>query len=376
MVRQLLVTLAFVLMAGTGYAEDKALEIVLPKAENVRKLVKGVLEVAAYLPKGSILHLAPNTQPVLYDFRNSDGVPQRSTNGFFPNVKVVLVPGDTYSSEELSMLNNIEGGLFLTATLQPNATPEGDFAAVSMSQPEADYLKSFEPSGKPLATFTRWTQPRFGSQLNRVINPSDLTEHERVKWAAIFQELVNAVDRTKVTPKSYLYISQAEADQLSVAYERNGLVHTLGAWTIAVKSSAVRHGFPNVPCAEFVSEIVKQAYKRAGYDVFEDFNDDKGNRLIWSETAAVVNLATALAKAGWIPWDMSVYKPKTGAPMMHERATSPGHTYMNAGHDGRIIVDNGAPSGRDLRKTSDKILKLMYQGGIFFLPPGMIPEKW
>lgn len=376
MLRHFLIAFALILPFSLVSAEDKASEIVLPKAENVRKLVKGVLDVAVSLPKGSVLELPPNSTPVLYDYRDGEGRPQRSTNGFFPNVRILFVPNNVLSTDEITALNITAGGLFLTATLQPNATPDGEFAALPMSEPATDFLLSFEPAGRPLATFTRWTQPRFGSQFNRVINPDDLSEHERVKWAAIFDELIKAVDRTKTSPKSYLYIPQSEADQYSTAYEQTGYVNSIGAWTIAVKSSAVRHGFPNVPCAEFVSEVIKQAYKRAGYDVFEDFNDDKKNRLIWSETAAVVNLATALARAGWIPWDMSVYKPKTGAPMMHERATSPGHTYLSAGHDGRLIVDNGAPSGRDLRKTSDKILKLMYQGGVFFLPPGMIPEKW
>ena len=142
---------------------------------------------------------------------------------------------------------------------------------------------------------------------------------------------------------------------------------------MAVKSTAVRHGFPNVPCAEFMSEMIRQSYKRAGYDFKEDFNNELGNYLIWNQTAAVVNLANALHKGGWIPWELSKYAPPAGAIMMHEQATSPGHTYMVAGDNGRFIVDNGSPAGRDLRKTSKKIIELMFKGGVFFLPPGIIP---
>ena len=58
-----------------------------------------------------------------------------------------------------------------------------------------------------------------------------------------------------------------------------------------------------------------------------------------------------LAGAGWIPWDMADYRPPIGAIMMHGAGTTPGHTYISAGDDGRLIVDNGAPQGRDLRAT-------------------------
>ena len=49
---------------------------------------------------------------------------------------------------------------------------------------------------------------------------------------------------------------------------------------------------------------------------------------------------------------------------------------MAAGADGTLIVDNGSPLGRDLRQTPDNLIKMMYQNGAFFLPPGLVPSRW
>ena len=173
-----------------------------------------------------------------------------------------------------------------------------------------------------------------------------------------------------------MFVSQAHAKRFSELFEAEGIIQSIGAWSIAVTGTARRHNFENVPCAEFVSEILRQAYQRAGFDVTKDFNEKKGNQLIWSNTAAVVNLANALAKAGWIPWEAAKFKPQLGVPMMHYLARSPGHAYFIGGDDGRIIVDNGSPRGRDLRRTSKKITDMMFMHGVFFLPPGIVPETW
>ncbi|MNL85016.1 hypothetical protein D3C87_2131790 [compost metagenome] len=61
---------------------------------------------------------------------------------------------------------------------------------------------------------------------------------------------------------------------------------------------------------------------------------------------------------------------------MNGSGLTPGHTYIAAGDDGMIIVDNGAPQGRDLRKTTEKTISIMYQTGVFFLPPGITPATW
>jgi hypothetical protein len=65
-----------------------------------------------------------------------------------------------------------------------------------------------------------------------------------------------------------------------------------------------------------------------------------------------------------------------GAVLMNGSGVSPGHTYISANDDGTIIVDNGAPQGRDLKKTSASIIGMMFQTGVFFLPPGINPSLW
>jgi hypothetical protein len=62
--------------------------------------------------------------------------------------------------------------------------------------------------------------------------------------------------------------------------------------------------------------------------------------------------------------------------MMHGAGLSPGHTFMAAGDDGRLVVDNGSPQGRDLRTTTESTLRVMYKNGVFFLPPGISPKAW
>ena len=203
-----------------------------------------------------------------------------------------------------------------------------------------------------------------------------MSTRDRVKWNAVYEELKTAGSREEKTPTSYLFTTVDLANKYTIAFETYGTTQPKGAWTMAVKSTAVRHGFPNVPCAEFMSEMIRQAYTRAGYDFKEDFNNARDNYLIWDKTAAVVNLANSLNKAGWVPWELSKYAPLTGAIMMHEQATSPGHTFMSAGDDGRFVLDNGSPAGRDLRKTSKKTIDIMFKGGVFFLPPGIIPRSW
>jgi hypothetical protein len=83
-----------------------------------------------------------------------------------------------------------------------------------------------------------------------------------------------------------------------------------------------------------------------------------------------------LARAGWVAWDAHTYIPPIGAIIMHNYGFSPGHTYMAAGSDGRFIIDNGSPEGRDLRAANEKTLGDLFQTGIFFLPPGFSPETW
>lgn len=253
---------------------------------------------------------------------------------------------------------------------------EGSFAAVSAGTPGEGFLKYYAASGKPKFKYTSSVTKRFGARLNKGVDAKTLSAAENEKWQAIYQELVIAVNRKTETPKFYLMMDKTKATQASIDFEKTGVISPQGAWTIATQATAVRHGFSNVPCAEFQSELLRQAYQRAGYRVTDDFNSAKGNTLIWSSTAAVVNFSMALYKAGWVPWDSTLYRPPVGAFLMNGSGLTPGHTYISGGDDGMIIVDNGAPQGRDLRKTTEKTISIMYQTGVFFLPPGINPPVW
>ncbi len=361
-------TLIFILATTSVWAKNLRLE----KAENVRILVRDILEVEKNLPKGTLLFVDDEIQPENHDFRNSQGKIERSSNGFYPHVIIKSIPESAdWTEERIRALNAKD--LWITATLVPEQT-DGKFPAVSLGTITNDYTNTFEANGKPKLSWSPYFQTRFPGHLNETV--TNQSEAEITKWTKIFAELQKAGERTVETSTEYLYMNRADAMEASIAYEQKGEVQSYGAWTIAVQASAVRHGFPNVPCAEFMSELLKQAYKRAGYDVFEDFNLADDTYLGWDTTSAVVKLADSLYNAGWIPWELVTYKVPTGAIMAHFRATTPGHVYMAAGFDGRLIVDNGSPGGRKLFHTTDKILRMMYLGGVFFLPPGIVPEKW
>jgi hypothetical protein len=344
--------------------------------ENLRVLQNEVLELLVTVPPGTTLSIPTDNLPEIHLYRLRNGKVERSSNGFHSQVQILAVRSEfenEFSRERIAQLNTTMNWISVSAL--PLRDP-GNFPAISLGKPETDYLLNFEETGRPKFQFSQYFQNRFPGRLNLFVDPASLPATELRKWTAIQNELKAAADRSLENSTEYLFIPIEKARQSSVDYEQKNIVSSMGAWTIAVKATAVRNGFPNVPCAEFMSEMLRQAYQRAGYDLFEDFNQEKGTYLIWSSTAAVVNLANTLVKAGWIPWELTSYRPPTGAIMAHFRATSPGHVYMSAGFDGRVIIDNGAPAGRQLFRTTDKTLKIQYLGGVFFLPPGIIPESW
>lgn len=374
----LLTAVFFATFSQSTWALDGFQTIKLENKENIRYLKNSILEVAAELPKGAVIQFPKDNNNAFYDYRDSSGNIQRSSTGFFSQVTIVSVNPENQTSfpaEKIAKLNSTAGGLFITKSLQ-EANDQEFFQALNPGAINADYLSFFTEAGKAKYSYSTYFLKRFGTNLNRTIADDQMSARNRVKWSAVYEELKAAGNREEKTPTDYLFTTLELANKYTIAFEANGTTQSKGAWTMAVKSTAVRHGFPNVPCAEFMSEMIRQAYTRAGYDFKEDFNNAQGNYLIWDKTAAVVNLANSLAKAGWIPWELSKYAPLTGAIMMHEQATSPGHTFMAAGDDGRFVVDNGSPAGRDLRKTSKKTIDIMFKGGVFFLPPGITPRGW
>lgn len=349
----------------------------LNQTTNVRKMVGGILEFVVELPPGSVIQIPESFEIVNPDYRTPGGATARSSTGFVGHVTLISTPGGFLSQAKLDQFNQSSGGLYISASVATAGDGvAGNFKTITGARPEAAFKTKFEISGQPKFTFTKSVMKRFGARLNQPLDSSLMSPSDRLKYQRIYAELKSAGDRKIETAKSYLLVDHADAMKASILFETNGSVAKNGAWSIAVGATAVRHGFDNVPCAEFMSETVREAYERAGYSVSSDFNPAKGNQLIWKRTNAVVVFSQALYDAGWIPYEPRKFKVPTGALMMNGSGETPGHTFLAAGDDGQLIVDNGSPQGRDLRTTSKKILDMMYETGVFFLPPGIAPDRW
>lgn len=365
---------------SSNLALKASTQFVLDQPTTLRFNKANILEFVVEVPAGTEIQVPNDYQVVTDDYRKSDGTVERSSTGFMTPVTIISVPADqtgNFPAAKIAQYNATAGGLFITAAVVGEMQGlSGDFDVLHAGPAGAGFNANYQASGKPKFNYSNSLKKRFGSHVNRAVDPASQSPADRAKWNHIFNEIVRASNRTVATAKSIVMIDKDLAVKESIDFEKTGTIPLNGAWTIATQATAVRHGFSNVPCAETVSEYVREAYERAGYRVEDDFNDVKKNRLIWSETAAVVNLTAALDKAGWVPWDTTVYRPPTGALMMDGTGKTPGHAYIAAGDDGRMIVDNGAPQGRDLRTTSQKVIEMMYQTGVFFLPPGINPQKW
>jgi hypothetical protein len=377
----------FLSFASASPALASTHEIILVNDANLRLMKSEILELASPIPAGTRLSLPDDSAPVFNRYRDGDGSVKGSTNGFYPGLRVVSVPPayeDRFPPEALDRLNSTPGGLYLSsADVNTAAEPGSAIPALPASgSPSSGYSKIFAPNGKRKSNpFAARLKKRFGSQFNREIPLASLPTGEQAKWRAIFGALAADADRTRESPRANLFLDsgsaaqdRALARQYSEDFERAGRIQISGAWTIATQGTAARHGFADRPCAEFVSELVRQAYEKTGYHMSDDFRGD--DYLIWNHTAAVTDLATALYHSGWIPWDPAEYRPPAGAIGMNAYADTPGHTYLIAGAGGRFIVDNGSPKGRDLYNTSAKNIENMYNLGAFFLPPGIVPARW
>ncbi|MFM6927206.1 MAG: hypothetical protein ACKOX6_02010, partial [Bdellovibrio sp.] len=276
--------------------------MLLNQTMTVRYENGSVLEAKAELPAGTQIAIPSNYQTKNLDYRDSNGKIIRSSTGFIFPITVVSVPPSFVSQfpqAKIDSINKTSGGLFIFASIVGNLEgADGSFAKIAASTPGAGFLTNYNATGKPKFSYTKSSTKRF-PKINQGVDPSTQSTADRQKWQAIYAELRKVVDRTVETPRSYLMVDSATAKAASLAYEKNGTVPLNGAWSIAVGQTAVRHGFQNVPCAEFQSELVREAYQRAGFRVSDDFNSSKGNKLIWSSTAAVVNFSMALYKAGW-----------------------------------------------------------------------------
>jgi hypothetical protein len=355
----------------TGDNESDGKEVTVTSEMALRTLQGEVLELAAKLPKGSILEVSPNSEVVNYKYRNEKGELVFSSTGFIGGI---VIKSSSLSQKEINQLNSLATGLYVSATITDQLQTGLEFLALSPGTAAQGYIDNYETTGRPKIRFTESITKRWPNTLNKKVS---LSSTEKRKWNAIMTELQRVADRTRSVDKSFFMIDPEIAHEQSIEFEKSGKVQEKGAWSIAVLGTATRHGFQNVPCAEFMSEVLRQAYRRAGYSHFDDFNEKNENVLMYQGGAALVtNFSDYLNKAGFIPWDPQVYIPPTGAFVMHRSGKSPGHTYMAAGDNGRFIFDNGSPQGRDLRITTKKTIELMYNEGVFFLPPGYVPKKW
>lgn len=264
----------------------------------------------------------------------------------------------------------------MTPSLKPE--PQSTLTPAEISRyNQLEVAKIYHSNGEPKFTYSEDLKKRFGESLNKTTPIREMSRKDQEKWTKIFYELRRVAMVRSNGENKLLFIDKPEAKKRSELFERQGLISTEGAHTIAVDATAVRHHFEKSPCAEFMSEVIRQAYQRAQIPLTEDFNEAKKNELSFDAgTAAVKNLAKALLKAGWSAWDASLYRPMIGSILMHEIGQTPGHTYMAATSDGLTIIDNGYPKGKDLRQSSLKTLNNTYRTGIFFLPAGFTPKKW
>lgn len=377
----------FSMAAFAGEPQPRIAEIAGPAT--LRVLKNNVLEVLGAIPTGTRVEIRYASVPLYHNFRDENGEVKKTTNGFHQGLKILSVPDSevgNFPPEKVTRWNEVEGGLYM-GSVDVNMAQEEDGLIPPLpltGSPDETYLKYFRADGRRITNpYAPRLRERFGAQFNRAIPLSTMPIDAQTKWKKIYAQLVAAADRTHPVSRTGLFLNAGStklevelARKLSEEFEKTEKIPTSGAWSVAVLGTAPRNGFANVPCAEFGSEVIRQVYTRAGYKMSDDFRGE--NYLIWSNTAAVVNLARALAASGWIPWDPAIYKPMIGAIGMHASANTPGHTFLIAGANGRFIVDNGSPKGRDLYVgfAGRDLIDLMYDIGVFFLPPGIIPEAW
>lgn len=350
------------------------------------------------LPPQTTLEIMTPAKSSVYEMEDGS----RETRGFYSGISIsILEFPESCMAEEgwIAPISDIDAGPY-----------RGIMDAIRQEGPaDSRYLEYYHDSGRPRASrmrsFINKIVKRFSISWNKRIEFKAINDHpeaafhtmsanELKKWRAIQREMMAFADRTRAFDLKYTYIGNSvraddlkEANSWSIRIEENyGVSPLFGAWDVAVLGTARRKKFEPTPCAEFASEVIRQAYKRAGYEFADDFKPGMHTRLAvifhkstWGPQS-VRGLGDRLAKAGWIPWDPTRYRPVTGAIGMHGEATTPGHAYIIGGSDGSIIVDNGHPLGLDLRTTSTKhktnFIPRQYSHSVFWLPPGILPEAW
>jgi hypothetical protein len=338
---------------------------------------------------GSTVKVPTQAVPQLLNLESG----RRDTSGFFGDIVLNGVKKPSRCSAKSSF--------YMTALLPLGDSNAAIEALVPSSSLTTTYKRVYEQNSqiKMSDSTIAWAIGRNSKRFARVWNKSypsgSLSSEEVLKSKKILRELSRFGNRENTTAARMLYLPSTSADSRQrKSLARNlskkimsqyGFSPAYGAWDVAIYGTATRLGFPQAPCAEFVSEVIRQAYVRAGFSHDEDFSYTIEGRLIFTPwqngiygPQSVKGLSDRLVIAGWIPWDPSKYQPVTGAIAMALDSSTPGHTYIVGGKKGRYIVDNGNPKGMDLGKTTLKLsrFKDMYGMGTFFLPPGITPALW
>lgn len=351
------------------------------------ELTNGLLRKVKIVASGTLVNVPEGSIPVLMDFETGG----RDTSGFYSGVVV--------NSESLPSACKSAKGFYLTALIPLYGSDEEIAALPLDATPNATYQALFKSTGqiKSSDDTIAWgigrNKKRFKSIWNKSYAAGDLAYEDVERGRAVLEELARFSDRTTPTESNLVYLqvgpgedSEAIARTLSLQTMNDyGFSPAYGAWDVAIYGTATRLGFAHAPCAEFVSEVLRQAYVRAGYSHSDDFKETIAKQLIftpWQNNIfgpqSVRGLADRLTLAGWIPWDPSLYRAPVGAIGMALDAWTPGHTYLIGRSGGGFIVDNGNPRGLDLKETNLSVRKFrdMYGHGVFFLPPGITPARW
>jgi|GEM_PF-5772027 len=347
------------------------------------------LTLVGNLKSGSTVQVPTNAVPNLLTLESG----RRDTSGFYGDI---LLSGISMPSKCLS------GSSFYITALIPLGDNNSDVRAlIPIIQPTSTYkavyssTSQIKKSDSTIAWAIGRNRKRFARVWNKTYAEGELSREEIIKSQKILVELSRFSNRETTTPARLLYLPSASSQSRSRQVMATNLSRQImssygfspayGAWDVAIYGTANRLGFPQAPCAEFVSEVIRQAYSRAGHSHDEDFQYTIEGRLIFTPwqngiygPQSVRGLSNRLVLAGWVPWDPTKYRPMTGAIAMALDSSTPGHTYIVGGKLGRYIVDNGNPKGLDLGRTSLKLsrFKDMYGMGTFFLPPGITPARW
>jgi hypothetical protein len=326
--------------------------------ENIRYLKKNILEVAAEIPEGTVLGMDNVFKLVFNRYRTGIGI-KTSKYGFVKNVFILTVPDKYKPDWPESRIEKLNAkGLYFSKSTT-DATMEAPRNPVKRKYLIDKIVKEYEGSTDGDKLYRKsWLY----SYKKRFPNSIQVVKDLSPKMKKLWVELQRGA-------KEWGYLQSLKEEDLLNSY-------TYQALKTALKT-AQDLGYADRFCAEFTSEFVRQAYRRANLGEF-------------TGTPLVTNLNKELNKFGWVVWDPTLYYPPPGAVGMNTVGISPSHTYIIAGMpdevpfgedlgielDGYFMWDSSKfTKGVNIHKQTQKQVDFMYNTGGFWLPAGVIPKK-